>query len=382
MSPSYVPSGWCRACGYRIEPGVCPECGRRNDVPLSRDPRLARRRLRRIALAVVALSTCAAATWFWRDELAVRFVPLGLLTAISDGNSSARSWAWLTIKERSRRRYLAEKPRLEATRAAIAAELAADDVHEWAGWYKVDPTELLLSPGGRFAFHKVIHGCFTTQVGHTGNDGVVASVRSDRIQLRPRIDPRLFDFWCPTGLVRVTWRGVPLLVHPEDVEYFCRRVNAGQPLDALTWVYRRKGKRFEHTSALPIVPPEFERCLLREPILLRVLELGSEWTMYGSYVIEARLDRGSCDGLIEYTDVFRDGVPVGDGVERAVGTITELGAYDCVVEFRVDMRHDAECEWPQVGWVCTTRDPEISDEEQFRQLDEFVAADTEAPATP
>lgn len=155
--PAHKPTGFCPGCGYAIDPGRCPECGREVCRPLKRPPRsLAWRCIRwTLVLGLVAIALSQGPYYVlyylmpreWLVAQAVRFGPFS--------RSSLQ-----VIRDQ---RLLA----LQTERAIlnlVEAELRALDRHDWAGEYRVPDSVnrfkdiqlttgtglLILTPGGRY----------------------------------------------------------------------------------------------------------------------------------------------------------------------------------------------------------------------------------------
>ncbi|MFN0135051.1 MAG: hypothetical protein ACKVS9_02925 [Phycisphaerae bacterium] len=149
---SYVPIGYCPACGYPCDPGRCAECGREVKRPLRRDPRVGVGRLlrfgRTVAVTIVLLGGVGYGALAW----AYRYAPSDAVSAVADaelwGLSSIAidmiSWRWAEFDRQS----IAHVER-------IRAEIAATPDHSWAGDYREAnsdfPDRLYVAPGGGMA---------------------------------------------------------------------------------------------------------------------------------------------------------------------------------------------------------------------------------------
>lgn len=373
MAASYEPAGWCPKCGYRIEPGVCPECGTLVDRPLRRDPRVTRRRWFYRGLLLLACLGVVGLGWWNRDELAIRFWPTGHLIQLCASNEW-RDWASDILIARSSRLAARKFPDIESRTRLLEREVVVLQSHDWAGRYGRCNSMpwLVLASNREFAFETAVSGCFSmAPPTFVRNMGRIAEVTPERIRLEPQYDRRLGYFGCPVEFARIHWRGRHLLVPEDEMLYFCNQINSGQLMNAMSWAFGRYGEAGTRTNDLPMVPARFRDHLLSEPILLKVSEIISPFDPARDWTI-ARLvpDR---PGIREGMDIFDLQLPFDRDLARIDGTVIETSATDCIVHFRV-LKRINEARQPRVGWLFSTRDP---DAELETQLD--VIEDNEHP---
>jgi len=159
MNTAYEPRGWCRGCGYRIEAGVCPECGAANDKPLRRDPKRSVRRVIRRAVACLCVAGLAALGWWWRDEIAFRIVPIDTLFWLRNDVLPNRPSALDSIRSCVDRVLSAHETLLEAialekierTPAMHERRVIAGSDREFELYANVD-TRFAISSSGAFVY--------------------------------------------------------------------------------------------------------------------------------------------------------------------------------------------------------------------------------------
>src|SRR5262245_46401505 len=64
MSETYQPTGYCPRCGYQMDAGRCPECGKAVSRPAKRDPRAGRGRLLRAGRRLVTAMLLVLAMYY------------------------------------------------------------------------------------------------------------------------------------------------------------------------------------------------------------------------------------------------------------------------------------------------------------------------------
>lgn len=84
------PAGYCR-CGYAIDPGVCPECGRTVEQPLKRPPSRWRS-CRRAAFVTVVLGIVVGG-YFRGEWVAARVTPSWMLAEMCAQHDDRGNWA-------------------------------------------------------------------------------------------------------------------------------------------------------------------------------------------------------------------------------------------------------------------------------------------------
>lgn len=339
--------------------------------------------------ASLAMTACGGA-WYWRDELAVRFAPLSLLYWMDQwrlGDQSATGselsdWANAIIFERSRRLMDSVKLDLQREVDAACAECSTDSSNRMAGYYTGGWwSTLALTPSGLFGFqHDEYSGCLGSSPAR-GNVGT-ARFGDTSIRLSPLFDPRLPHFECGTEFLIVPWRGCRLLIEAKNVPVFCRRLNAGDAIGAVSWGFRRTGDRFAHDQTLPRVPAEYEQYLILKPIQMTLVQIIDDTVDdIGFCRIRARFDRGADDGLILDTELFSTYTPYSDEQVKATAFVVELFAHECIADFLIHWPEWRSYDPPRVGMLYSTRDPYYDDATQYSLLDQWVFGDFGPPAS-
>jgi hypothetical protein len=133
MDAGYQPQGYCPKCGYRVDPGTCPECGRDVPRPLRRSPRSRLGRLRRWTLRIAITAVALAAVGYGLNMAAYRWLPPATVYDLSLRDDALGRWAFdiaawrlLTAAE------IAER-RLDRILAAIDSDPPADGACEYFG---------------------------------------------------------------------------------------------------------------------------------------------------------------------------------------------------------------------------------------------------------
>lgn len=133
-----MPAGFCPVCGYRINPGVCPECGESIARVLNHNPIVRRRRRRRLTLGLSLLAMVVALGWFRAPighAVGVYLWPGWHLRALVDSRGAWQRWAWEALTDRTKVLIERERSHWDA-RAAVIEANANSSSDEWAGMYR------------------------------------------------------------------------------------------------------------------------------------------------------------------------------------------------------------------------------------------------------
>lgn len=270
MTLEHEPAGYCPHCGYRIDPGRCPECGVEVARPVSRSPRSRSHRIMRVGIVILACAVVVtggryAAPWLMRE-----YWPTGQLCSLAAGQGNWAQWARAVLRYRLNERMLQEQAAYQAREKAISAKLESLGVEpgqpgaaalpEWAGRYMViggSSTETLsLCPGAGFVYSWV-----TSQRGEYFNHGTIESVTGDSIRLVPAITLQLpHELRMYEEYVRVRWGDWRLLIPLEEMPAFCDAVRNAAP--ATPYFYLASHPHDDPPKEpLPCVPARWQQCL-------------------------------------------------------------------------------------------------------------------------
>ncbi len=277
---TYAPAGFCPACGYRIDPGRCPECGRHVTRPWRIEPRVYRWRRRLVVLAVLAGAITAA--WWYGPGLAVRHTPSRVLVWVWELDWIGADWAEGVLQGRLSAAYAAVGAAGKPIREEFSAKVGELRDHDWAGTYaqvmiwtlgvrclSLTEADALWFETGKLRPGPVMRGCVV------GFDGVTLrlALPTDRHVLR----------WgdLDSELVLVRWGDRRYLVASEELIDFCNDINGGEPLHELHLV-RGLGDRATPVEwcrrppadQQPVLPTPFQRFILRDPIHARITDCG------------------------------------------------------------------------------------------------------------
>jgi hypothetical protein len=365
MSAAYEPRGFCPGCGYRMDAGTCPECGRVVARLAKRHPQSRRRRRLVAALVLLVAAGAGWAGWHYRNPLAARFWPEWHLRQLTEGKGTLASWAWSTLWQRDRLYQDREKPAVDVHEQQIAKELLTLGPHDWAGEYTsggMNGEQLILSPGAGFV-HKT-WSCTQTHWNH----GEVVRVAAGIITLRNRISFNLHGSAVPqTTLVQVRWGGRRYLIDDSDFVAFANCVNLGDPGARFHYMAHatdrastrdqdgEDGNPPSWPPGLPDVPADYRKYILSAPIVCEVVttnEVQSKPTDDGTfYSIVATLNAGARQGVFEGME-FRRLKPDGFGE----GFVKSVAMDTCVAELWESAKRGETVQLPQPGWQFTTHE--------------------------
>lgn len=288
MQPDYKPAGFCPKCGYRIDPGTCPECGRAVKRPWRLHPRVVRR-YRRLTILIFLLGL-GFAGWRYGPDLAARHAPSSALVWVYESDLVGRDWAASVLFSRAGAEPTFEGPDArdkidefeERSRDAADPDWGGDYIHAmfWIG-------------GGRRLILTDSQGLWD----FSGSMGIgpvsvakIASFDGQSVTLETKVDrstSRWFRVngafqWSDSELILIRWGDWRYLVANEELVDFCNDVNAGEPLDEFHLTRNPAGREGIAESAgrpradyPPQLPPPFDRYLLSEPLELSVVSAHS-----------------------------------------------------------------------------------------------------------
>lgn len=278
----YRPAGFCPCCGYRVDAGRCPECGRDVKRPWRVPPRTYRRW--RLAIVLAALALVGGGAWWFGPGLAARYTPSSVLVWLWDRDGIGSKWAASLLSLRTCAAYSAGGyPGLVLEREFSGRKHEVDP--DWTGVYAQHSWGLFggrqLSLSRTEAFWSSSEGMQPGAVMQgtvAGFDGAMLLLKMpvDRDALRWRnIErPHRFD----AKLVLVRWGDWRFLAAPEELLDFCNDVNAGEPLEECH-LTRFPDRPVHATASLPraaytqppALPHRYERFILSRPIEARVM---------------------------------------------------------------------------------------------------------------
>lgn len=269
----YRPAGYCPGCGYMLDPGRCPECGRDVVRPWRVRPRAYRRWRAAVVLTVVV--GIGLGGWWFGPELAERYTPSSVLVWVWDTDAPGAQWAQGVLRVRIKRAYVASRNDGMRLQRAFHEQMHDATDHDWRGTYAGGPgfwqgrdlvlteTEAIWSTVSGLQFSSFMRG----HVIGVENGVLKLEMPADRALLRSQSP---FD----SMLVPIRWGDWRFLVAPEELLDFCNDVNAGEPLcefhltrtlgRVAPYEYQVYGRPGDGRS--PELPKEFRRRLLVEPI--------------------------------------------------------------------------------------------------------------------
>lgn len=350
MPPAYQPAGYCPACGYRIDPGVCPECGRSVPRPARRPPATLRRR---VVLGALVLGIGVGGWLAYRnaDALAARLIPARYTRTLADSDGWLGRWADTINWMQRNSRFESEQPAFERRRHAIRAELAGLGRHEWAGEYSTGPdytgSKFILAPDSGFVYSA--WGCTHRSLNH----GEIVAVTPDSIVLRPEISPEDYATGPDRVLYRVTWRGKRLLVERGWMVEFLNLWNMRESATSNRFPCRG-GDPVQPHSDPPEMPVQFARCLHVCPLIAKVVSTGeptAEPDQKGGacYHVPVVLSVGEAEGAFVGMTLFAL-----DHKSYLGATLNAVREHDSSGVFCDCFDANQPVVLPQVGWSFTT----------------------------
>lgn len=143
-----TPIGYCPHCDYRIDPGICPECGETVEQhQLRPKPRAVRRRMwiRRTALLAIVVGLVIGGRWFYRSNIWRKCVPTSYLLA----QEPSQGWTHDELIDRLNNGKLSAKETGDFFDASFPIKLIVRSPHPKA----VAPTITLNTPDARCAIN-------------------------------------------------------------------------------------------------------------------------------------------------------------------------------------------------------------------------------------
>lgn len=295
MTPASEPSGFCPLCGYRMNAGVCPECGNTVPQPARTDPHSMRGRVRLWTKRAIFAALIIGASWFVGSYAVYRYWPKQHLMGLAQRGGRLGSLAddILSFREsREMETVLAECKR-------ISAQQIGANEKEWAGCYELWNSGLCLGTDHSFAYYQ------STDLGMSSlATGRIVSIESYRIRLHSQFEAGFSNAPIPLEYVRIRWGARHYLVSPEEVASFCAQTRTGYDFG-----YKRVTDDKFPIYGLPEVPPEFRQYLPPQPHQATVTWVGpassqpvdkdgQRYTKYEVHVmIDAGLDAGVRKGM-------------------------------------------------------------------------------------
>lgn len=345
MNATYAPAGYCPSCGYRMDPGACPECGRVATRVRPTHPRVRRRRL---LLGLAGFVVLGLTVLLAGRPLAERCTPNWLLRRIVGARADWPSYDpdLSTVQEWSGkllRRRLSAAVSLEQTAGRerldrIQAELRSSSLPAWAGEYVTLPMgglcfRLYLSPKSGYVLQDPDGlACGCRILAH----GDIVRWNEDYIDLASAVDVDLNPSVIPARFLIARWEHARCLIPDAHAAQFARDCNAGR-WSPFTWYANVAAIESWYPSAdsisnlpqsQPKAPAEIAALLLPAPIQGAVIErlpskrstgTDSETLIEHHYVrLNVGREQGVVVGLRFYSSNFQPEVPaVVESVEAA-----------------------------------------------------------------
>ncbi len=313
--PDYKPAGYCPKCGYRIDPGTCPECGRAVKRPWRLHPRVVRR-YRRLTILIFLLGL-GFAGWRYGPDLAARHAPSSALVWVYEFDFAGADWAATVLRSR----YTAAFPTGGyAARDTIneferrASEVADDD---WGGHYAHGMFWLLGGRGLTLSDWECLwHFSGAMQPGPIAI-GQIESFDGHTLRLHLPVDRAAarwaradrFRQWLDSEFTLIRWGDWRYLVASEELVDFCNDVNAGEPLDEfhltrtpaeITNIGEFPGRPCAVDP--PQMPPPFDRCILSTPVDFKVVAAHARAVPTRGNVARLAVEALGGSGLV--TDIY------------------------------------------------------------------------------
>lgn len=152
LSPIYAPTSFCR-CGYRMDPGTCPECGRANARARRRDPRSASSRALRAARVILLAGVACSVGVGAAIPVVYRTLPVASIRWLQAQPSALRDWGYAIA------RFRIPKHNGFADRCARAIERENERAAQRLWWSDTWGDSVRLSSSGGFVEHERGGGC-------------------------------------------------------------------------------------------------------------------------------------------------------------------------------------------------------------------------------
>lgn len=362
MSVQYTPAGYCPRCGYRVDPGRCPECGADVAQPLRR---LRSRARRRVVLLATLLMFVVVGVGLWRygPSLAARVWPTRHLVHLGWGQGPLARWARQVVISRGADRWQVEHPLAIERHKRIESEIAKEPNHDWAGDYALarGPAALSLSVAPESGF---VTRLFVLGHGSVTDHGSVSSSAPDTLHLAPRIG---LPFFSPTidrplghDMRVVRWGSARALVPLTRVLDLCNDISCGMPLDERHLVRLRPAPDVACPRTAVSwdeieLPPDWCDRLLDEPLHAEILTVEQVRAFRYSFMFERGL---VLRARVKLNRGCRDGVWIGmrfcarEAGRESAAYVVQLDASTCEAEY-----FDSGLREPACGDELTSRPP-------------------------
>lgn len=365
MANEYEPIGYCPRCGYRIDPGQCPECGAVVARPQPRPPRSICAKLARAAWLVIGLAVAALGVRFAAPWLAREYWPTGHLCQLANENGRWSNWAVSVLSYRLAKRTNEEQPRFSAREANLTVELAGLGVQRdslgtakgpsWAGrygWLGGDnAATLTIAPNSGFAFY-----WSSVPSGEYVNHGSIAQASGSSIRLSPAIDLRLPHRLRMAGeYVPIKWGAWRFMVPVEEMVRFCNDVREDPEYAPYNGYLSNRVGEDPPGEPLPHVPAKWQGFLTPPEVQASVtrIERVRGAPNGSSCLLRLHLDKG--EGLLPGMRLFGE---TAESQAIDIESITDSAA----MAFYDYNRYRPPFKQPAVGTVFRTRRPDGSGE--------------------
>ena len=279
----------------------------------------------------------------WQGFLAMGFASSAILTLAQDQYDSK-----LSAEAEKTAKTLSQQ---------IRKEISQLKNHEWAGeYYEGDGlgenVSLTIAPKHGYVFEW--HGCLGL---YDRNYGHVTAT-NERLQLSFTFTNKQEGFGgIANEFITVRWGERIYLVPPRDIVGFCNEVNSGfEPRNNPHGRYLlRRGDEKRKAKGDPAVPPEFQTCLLKQPIKASITQILKTSTR------PSRADFQFKDTTVTISSGKKHGLRPGMELyvtdpDRLVITVTVLNVLENTSEGIITqiVKYDPA---PKVGWTLSTSPP-------------------------
>lgn len=346
----YAPTGYCPKCGYRLDAGVCSECGLSVSTPLRRHPQDRRRRRLIVLFFFLAIAGAGGSIWKFRDDLALHYAPPGFLRWLRGGGGQTAKWAskiWWNQRDLARARELRAK---DARISEIKNELVSLTDHPWAGEYEASGKSLWISPNGGYAYH------WSTCTAEGWIHGRVSSAREETFSLEPVKSLAPFERLPGYALVPAQWNGLCYLIPESEIVAFANNVNSRE-VGTPYWYLHRLGKRPNTGHGLPAVAEPYSNMIRSTPLIAQVIGVGKLNHLHDDdsgncFEVPIMLNAGRSEGVfagMRLYAIHRD-TYLGATVNEVEEHVAKANFVDC-------LKRDEHVDWPDLFWQFSSLGP-------------------------